>query len=81
MKIIKYIFIKIIKIYQLIISPVIGPNCRFYPSCSNYMIESIKEWGSLKGLFLGVKRITRCHPFGKSGNDPVPKKEDMNSRL
>ena len=73
MKIIKYICIKTIRMYQIIISPILGPNCRFYPSCSNYMIEAIKEWGPLKGLFLGFKRVTKCHPYGKSGNDPVPK--------
>ena len=75
MKIIKYICIKTIRMYQIIISPVLGPNCRFYPSCSNYMTEAIKEWGPLKGLFLGFKRIMKCHPYGKSGNDPVPKKK------
>ena len=49
-------------------------NCRFYPTCSNYMIESLDEYGLVKGLYLGIKRIIICHPFGKSGYDPVPKK-------
>ena len=52
------------------------PNsCRYEPTCSHYMLECIKEWGSIKGLFIGLKRIVRCHPFGPSGYDPIPLKE------
>ncbi|MEO7176535.1 MAG: membrane protein insertion efficiency factor YidD [Saprospiraceae bacterium] len=63
-----------IKFYQWAISPILGPKCRFHPTCSHYMVEAIRVWGPLKGLFLGLKRIGRCHPWGGSGHDPVPMK-------
>lgn len=76
MKTILYIlslpFILLIKIYQLIISPWIGPKCRYTPTCSHYAIEALKKHGALKGLWLTIKRIGRCHPWGGSGYDPVP---------
>jgi putative membrane protein insertion efficiency factor len=72
---IKSIFIFPIKVYQWFISPLLGPNCRFKPTCSNYMIQAIQEWGIIKGIWLGLKRITRCHPWGGFGEDPVPKKK------
>ena len=56
------------------LSPFLGKNCRFHPTCSNYMIEALKIHGLFVGLWLGMKRILRCHPWGKSGFDPVPKK-------
>lgn len=68
------IFTLPIKLYQLTISPLLGANCRFTPSCSQYMIDSIEEWGPLKGTWLGMKRIARCNPWGGHGHDPVPKK-------
>ncbi len=61
-----------IKVYQLLISPLTGPTCRFYPSCSEYAFEAVKKHGSLKGVFLAVKRILKCHPFHPGGFDPVP---------
>ena len=64
----------IIKAYQLIISPIIGSNCRFLPTCSEYAIESLKSYGLIKGIFLTVKRIGKCHPWGSHGHDPVPSK-------
>lgn len=64
----------LIKTYQKIISPVLGQHCRFYPSCSQYTLEAIKEWGLAKGILLGAKRISRCHPLNEGGIDPVPKK-------
>jgi len=64
----------IIKAYQLIISPIIGSNCRFLPTCSEYAIESLKSYGLIKGIFLTVKRIGKCHPLGSHGYDPVPSK-------
>lgn len=73
MKILNSILIFPIKVYQKTLSPLLGPTCRFDPSCSGYMIESINEWGPFKGLFLGLKRIGRCHPWGGFGEDPVPK--------
>jgi len=70
--IMKTIFIYIIKLYQYTISPLLGPHCRFNPTCSNYAIEAIKKHNILKALFIIIKRISRCHPWGKSGEDPVP---------
>ncbi|PHI20619.1 membrane protein insertion efficiency factor YidD [Lewinellaceae bacterium SD302] len=71
------LFILPIRFYQLAISPMLGPSkCRFQPTCSQYALEAIEEWGVLKGTWLGAKRIARCHPFGKSGYDPVPKKKE-----
>ena len=69
---IKTIFVNIIKLYQYTISPLLGPHCSFNPTCSNYAIESIKKHNILKALFIIIKRISRCHPWGKSGDDPVP---------
>ena len=68
------IFILPIRLYQLFLSPLLGSNCRHNPTCSHYAIEAIREWGPLKGIWLGMKRIARCHPWGTSGYDPVPKK-------
>ena len=69
-----FVFILIIpvKIYQWIISPWIGPSCRYTPTCSVYTIEALKKHGPLKGLWLAIKRITSCNPWGGSGHDPVP---------
>lgn len=65
-------FIFLIKFYQWVISPMIGPKCRYTPTCSHYTLEAIKKYGPLKGTWLGIKRISRCHPWGGSGYDPVP---------
>jgi putative membrane protein insertion efficiency factor len=67
-----YLFIGLIKFYQYSISPLLGPACRFEPSCSNYGIEALKKHGFWKGSFLTIKRIVKCHPWGGSGHDPVP---------
>lgn len=71
-KILSYPFILIIRIYQLVISPLIGPKCRFTPTCSQYALEALKKYGVFKGSWLAMKRISRCHPLGGSGYDPVP---------
>ena len=55
------------------ISPLLGQNCRHEPTCSNYAIQAIKEWGVIKGIWLGIKRISKCHPWGTFGPDAVPK--------
>jgi len=75
-KIINTIFIIPVKIYQWTISPLLGSNCRHSPTCSEYTILSIKEWGGFRGIWLGIKRMSRCHPWGRTGYDPVPMKED-----
>ncbi|MDP6033993.1 MAG: membrane protein insertion efficiency factor YidD [Candidatus Marinimicrobia bacterium] len=65
-----------IKIYQWLLSPLFPNSCRYTPTCSHYSIEAIDEWGPFKGLWLGIKRVSRCHPWGDSGFDPVPPKEN-----
>ena len=65
-------FIFFIKLYQLLISPLMMPSCRFQPTCSQYAIQALKKYGLPKGTFLAVRRILKCHPFGKKGYDPVP---------
>jgi len=75
-KIIGFPVVFIVKIYQWIISPIFPANCRFKPTCSNYMIEAINIWGPIKGVYLGVKRISKCHPWGAFGEDPVPSKNN-----
>ena len=65
-----------IKIYQVLISPFLGQNCRFYPSCSQYASEAVEQLGLLKGLFLTVKRLLRCHPWCEGGYDPIPNKQE-----
>ena len=71
----KWIAILPVRVYQWTISPLLGSNCRYTPTCSEYMITAINEWGPLKGLWLGLKRISRCQPWGSQGYDPVPKKK------
>ena len=61
-----------IKIYQIIISPLLGPSCRFTPTCSEYAVEAIQKYGPFKGSWLSFKRTIRCHPWGGSGYDPLP---------
>lgn len=64
-----------VRVYQWTLSPLIGRNCRYYPTCSHYMIQAIEEWGPLKGVWLGIRRIGRCHPWSnRDMYDPVPKK-------
>jgi len=67
-------FVLFIKLYQLFISPILKSNCRYLPTCSEYSIESLKEHGIIRGVFLSIKRIMHCHPYGGDGYDPVPKK-------
>ena len=77
MNIISYIFINIIKIYKLFISPFLSPSCRYLPTCSEYFIDCLKIYGPFKGLYFGTKRILSCHPIkilgGGEGFDPVIK--------
>ncbi|WP_407269830.1 membrane protein insertion efficiency factor YidD [Radiobacillus sp. PE A8.2] len=70
----KHLFILIIKFYQKAISPFTPPSCRFLPTCSQYGIEAYQRFGALKGTYLTVKRVLKCHPFHRGGFDPVPEK-------
>lgn len=68
----------LIRGYQLIISPLLGSNCRFIPTCSEYAIESLRSYGLIKGCYLTIKRIGKCHPWGGHGYDPIPTKKVEN---
>ena len=72
LKILNFIFIIPIKLYQILLSPLLGQSCRYHPTCSQYTIEAIEKYGPINGIWLGSKRIARCHPWGGSGHDPVP---------
>ncbi len=71
-KLLVLLLLQPIYFYKRVISPLTPPSCRFTPSCSTYALEAIKKHGAFKGLYLAVKRILRCHPWGGSGYDPVP---------
>jgi len=68
----RHLLMGIIRIYQLAVSPLLGPRCRFHPSCSCYALTAIERHGALRGSWLGTKRLLRCHPFSEGGYDPVP---------
>jgi uncharacterized protein len=74
-KIFSQLLIIPIRLYQIILSPYLGQNCRHVPTCSQYALEAIEVWGPVKGLKMALNRIRKCHPWGESGYDPVPKKE------
>ena len=74
-QILKYIFILPVRFYQRVISPFTPASCRYYPTCSQYTIDAIQEWGAFKGLWMGLKRLASCHPWSPGGYDPVPKNE------
>ncbi|MEH7304337.1 membrane protein insertion efficiency factor YidD [Neobacillus drentensis] len=73
---VKKIFLAVIRFYQVAISPIKPPTCRFYPTCSHYGMEAIQRFGALKGGWLTLKRISKCHPFHPGGLDPVPEKDN-----
>jgi len=80
-KIIRKIFVLPIRLYQVTLSPLLGPSkCRFKPTCSHYAVEAIEEWGIFKGSWLALKRILRCHPWGGFGYDPVPKRTEESGK-
>lgn len=68
---IKRFFIGAVKGYQYLISPLLGQNCRYTPTCSEYSIQAIEKYGIFKGFWLSIKRISKCHPLGGSGHDPL----------
>ncbi len=68
----------LIRGYQLIISPLLGSNCRFMPTCSEYAMESLRSYGLIKGSYFTIKRIGKCHPWGGHGYDPIPTKKVEN---
>lgn len=72
-KSVSWLLFGVIRAYQLLISPFLGHHCRYFPSCSQYMVDAIKQRGIFKGIFLGIKRILRCHPWHAGGVDPVPR--------
>lgn len=72
---IKKTMIALIRFYQKCISPILPNVCRYKPTCSEYFIEALQMYGIFKGSYLGIKRILRCHPWGGSGYDPVPQKQ------
>ena len=75
-KVFSKLFILAIRLYQIALSPFLGQNCAHIPTCSNYAIQAINEWGVFKGSWLAIKRITRCNPWwGTHGKDPVPLKK------
>jgi uncharacterized protein len=70
----KKVFLSVIRFYQIVISPLKPPSCRFYPTCSHYGLEAVERFGAFKGGWLAIKRILKCHPFHPGGVDPVPEK-------
>jgi putative membrane protein insertion efficiency factor len=75
----KTILLVLLRAYQLGISPYLGQNCRFYPSCSQYALEAVREHGALRGGFLMTRRLCKCHPWHPGGVDPVPEKATATS--
>ena len=71
-KVLIFPFVALIRFYQVCISPYKPPTCRFTPTCSEYALQAFRKWGPFKGLYLTVRRLLRCHPWGGSGYDPVP---------
>ena len=68
----KYILMALIRLYQMTLSKILPPSCRFYPSCSQYGYEAVEKYGFFKGGWIAIKRVGRCHPFHPGGYDPVP---------
>jgi len=67
----QWILIRALRLYQIVISPLLPAACRFYPSCSEYMRQAVARYGVLKGIWMGLRRLARCHPFHSGGFDPV----------
>ena len=71
----RFLVLKIIRVYQKYLSPLLGPSCRFHPTCSEYTFQAIETYGVFKGGVLAIKRILKCNPWGGSGADPLPRKK------
>jgi putative membrane protein insertion efficiency factor len=71
LRLLSYPFILLIRIYQYVLSPAMGPKCRFTPTCSQYAVEALQKYGLIKGMGMAIRRISKCHPGGGSGYDPV----------
>ncbi|MFA6830915.1 MAG: membrane protein insertion efficiency factor YidD [Bacteroidaceae bacterium] len=71
-RLLNYLLIGLVQFYRYFISPMTPPSCRFTPTCSQYALEALRKYGPIKGLYLAIRRILRCHPWGGSGYDPVP---------
>lgn len=72
MNILSRIFIALIKVYQILLSPIFGQQCRFYPTCSHYSIEAITKHGAIVGTYYTIRRLLKCHPWHTGGHDPIP---------
>jgi putative membrane protein insertion efficiency factor len=76
---VKTLLVALLRAYQLLLSPMLGQNCRFYPSCSHYAIEALRTHGAARGSLLAARRVCRCHPWNEGGHDPVPPPQHKNS--
>jgi uncharacterized protein len=76
----KYVLIGLLRAYRLLISPLYGQVCRYHPSCSAYALDAVSEYGSLRGSWLAVRRLARCHPWAAGGYDPVPTRTSARTR-
>ncbi|HCX32287.1 MAG TPA: membrane protein insertion efficiency factor YidD [Rhodocyclaceae bacterium] len=68
----KSLLLAVVRAYRYAVSPMLGSNCRFFPSCSDYAVEALEKHGAMKGLWLTIRRVARCHPWHPGGHDPVP---------
>ncbi|MBA1444610.1 MAG: membrane protein insertion efficiency factor YidD [Chromatiales bacterium] len=75
----RHILILLVRAYQLVISPVLGNHCRFYPTCSAYAVEALEKHGFFRGLILSLRRVSHCHPWHEGGIDPVPEPTEKKS--
>jgi putative membrane protein insertion efficiency factor len=77
---VKALLLAALRVYQWLLRPLLGANCRFYPSCSDYAMEAIERHGAMAGTWLAVRRVCRCHPYHPGGHDPVPDRIDRSAR-